>query len=112
MDLHIKPRLDHKRTFFETDEANIDAFLDNAYNSLIRNENQIVNSAGETFGAKSMVKKMGAKRVLHFKSSDDWYDYNAMFGGQNLKESIFSGFHVAGKNVGLVDSMLQVKMLA
>lgn len=102
---YIKPRLDHKRTFFETDEANIDAFLDNAYNSLIRNENQIVNSAGETFGAKSMVKKMGAKRVLHFKSSDDWYDYNAMFGGQNLKESIFSGFHVAGKNVGMMSKL-------
>ena len=102
---YIKPRLDHKRTFFETDEANIDAFLDNAYNSLIRNENQIVNSAGETFGAKSMVKKMGAKRVLHFKSSDDWYDYNAMFGGQNLKESVFSGFHVAGKNVGMMSKL-------
>ncbi len=102
---YIKPRLDHKRTFFETDEANIDDFLDNAYHSLIRNENQIVNSAGETFGAKSMVKKMGAKRVLHFKSSDDWYDYNAMFGGQNLKESIFSGFHVAGKNVGMLSKL-------
>jgi len=102
---YIKPRLDHKRTFFETDEANIDDFLDNAYHSLIRNENQIVNSAGETFGAKSMVKKMGAKRVLHFKSSDDWYDYNAMFGGQNLKESIFSGFHVAGKNVGMMSKL-------
>jgi len=102
---YIKPRLDHKRTFFETDEANIDDFLDNAYHSLIRNENQIVNSAGETFGSKSMIKKMGAKRVLHFKSSDDWYDYNAMFGGQNLKESIFSGFHIAGKNVGMLSKL-------
>ena len=102
---YIKPKLDHKRTFFETDEANIDEFLNNAYNSLIRNENQIVNSAGETFGGKSMVKKIGAKRVLHFKSADDWYDYNAMFGGQNLKESIFGGFHVAGKNVGMMSKL-------
>ncbi len=104
---YILPKLDHKRTFFETDNTpeDIDRFLTRAYNSLIRNENQIVNSAGETFGAKSMVRQLGAKRVLHFKSADDWYDYNSMFGGRNLKEAIFGGFHVAGKNVGMMSKL-------
>jgi hypothetical protein len=102
---YILPRLDRKRTFFETDDENIDDFLTEAYNSLIRNENQIVNSAGQTFGSKSLAKKIGAKRVLHFKSADDWYDYNSMFGGQNLKEAIFGGFHVAGKNIGMMSKL-------
>lgn len=101
----ILPKLDHKRTFFETDEANIDDFLNNAYHSLIRNENQIVDGAGNTFGAKSLAKKIGAKRVLHFKSSDDWFEYNTMFGGRNLKEAIFSGFHVAGQNIGMMSKL-------
>ena len=102
---YILPRLDRKRTFFETEDENIDDFLTEAYNSLIRNENQIVNSAGQTFGSKSLAKKIGAKRVLHFKSADDWYDYNSMFGGQNLKEAIFGGFHVAGKNIGMMSKL-------
>ena len=103
----ILPKLDHKRTFAETDmtpEA-MDRFLSRAYNSLIRNENQIVNGAGDTFGARSMVKQLGAKRVLHFKSSDDWFEYNTMFGGRNLKEAIFGGFHVAGQNIGMMSKL-------
>lgn len=104
---YILPKLDHKRTFFETDNTpeDIDRFLTKAYGSLIRNENQVVNSKGEVFGKKSMVRSIAAKRVLHFKSADDWYDYNSMFGGRNLKEAIFGGFHVAGKNIGMMSKL-------
>ena len=104
---YILPKLDHKRTFFETNNTpeDIDRFLTRAYNSLIRNENQVVDGAGNSFGSKSMVKKIGAKRVLHFKSADDWYDYNSMFGGQNLKEALFGGFHVAGRNIGMMSKL-------
>ena len=87
---YILPKLDHKRTFFETDNTpeDIDRFLTRAYNSLIRNENQVVNGAGETFGAKSMVKKIGAKRVLHFNTKifvplSSGYDSGAICAGLN-----------------------------
>ena len=104
---YILPKLDQKKTFGNTDgspEA-IDEFLTFAYNSLIRNENQVVDGAGNSFGSRNLAEKIGAKRVLHFKSSDDWFSYNSKFGGQNLKESLFQGFNMAGRNIGMM-SML------
>ena len=104
---YILTKLDHERTFYETDGSakEIDRFLTRAYNSLIRNENQIVNGVGESFGSRSLAQNIGAKRVLHFKNSDDWYDYNAMFGGITLKESIFGGFNLAGRNIGIMSKL-------
>ena len=104
---YILPKLDQKKTFGNTDgspEA-IDEFLTFSYNSLIRNENQVVDGAGNSFGSRNLAEKIGAKRVLHFKSSDDWFSYNSKFGGQNLKESLFQGFNMAGRNIGMM-SML------
>ena len=104
---YILPKLDQKRTFANTDGSPqaIDEFLDFAYNSLIKNQNQVVDGAGNSFGSRSLAERIGAKRVLHFNTSDDWFDYNAMFGGKNLKESLFDGFNMAGRNIGMM-SML------
>ena len=87
---YILPKLDQKRTFANTDGSPqaIDEFLDFAYNSLIKNQNQVVDGAGNSFGSRSLAERIGAKRVLHFNTSDDWFDYNAMFCGKNLKESL------------------------
>lgn len=52
-----------------------------------------------------MIRSIAAKRVLHFKSADDWFDYNNTFGGRNLKEAVFGGFHVAGKNIGMMSKL-------
>ena len=104
---YILPKLDHARTFFQTDGTpkEIDRFLNRVYNSLIRNENQIVDGAGNSFGSKTMTQKMSAKRVLHFKTADDWFHYNSMFGSQNLREGIISGFNMAGRNLGIMSKL-------
>lgn len=101
---YILTKLDHEKTFSKTDGSaeSIDEFLIFAYNSLVRNENQVVDGAGNSFGSRSLAEKIGAKRVLHFKTSDDWFEYNSKFGGQNLKESLFNGFNMAGRNIGIM----------
>ena len=104
---YILPKLDQKKTFGNTDgspEA-IDEFLSFAYNSLVKNQNQVVDGAGNSFGSRNLAETIGAKRVLHFKSSDDWFAYNAKFGGQSLREALFEGFNLAGRNIGMM-SML------
>ena len=104
---YILPKLDQKKTFGNTDgspEA-IDEFLSFAYNSLVKNQNQVVDGAGNSFGSRNLAETIGAKRVLHFKSSDDWFAYNSKFGGKSLREALFEGFNLAGRNIGMM-SML------
>ena len=104
---YILPKLDQKKTFGNTDGSTeaIDEFLSFAYNSLVKNQNQVVDGAGNSFGSRNLAERIGAKRVLHFKSSDDWFAYNGKFGGQSLREALFEGFNLAGRNIGMM-SML------
>ena len=59
-------------------------------------KNQYVKSDGfaYTYGAtvsKDVARNVSSKfkRVLHFKSADDWFAYNDKFGAGNLKEVCF-----------------------
>jgi len=99
---YIKPKLAEK-TFDGVE--NREEFLTYAYNSLIRNEHQIAEGSGGHYGSKSITSKLNAKRILHFKTADDWFDYNSKFGGGNLRESLFAGFNYAGRNIGLMSSL-------
>jgi hypothetical protein len=103
---YIFPKLDSDRTFGKgvTQDEKI-SFLRYAYNSLIKNEHQIADGAGTTYGSRDLTKKLNAKRVLHFKTSDDWFDYNSKFGGGNLRESFFSGLNIAARNYGLMKDL-------
>ena len=42
---------------------------------------------------------------MHFKTADDWFDYNSHFGGGNLRESLFAGFNYAGRNIGIMSTL-------
>lgn len=99
---YIQPKL-AERTFDGV--KNRDEFLTYAYNSLIRNEHQIAEGSGGSYGSRSLTSKLNAKRILHFKTADDWFDYNSKFGGGNLRESLFAGFNYAGRNIGLMSTL-------
>ena len=103
---YILPKLDGDRTFGKnaTEKEKLD-FLRYAYNTLIRNEHQIADGASTTYGSRDLTTKLNAKRVLHFKTSDDWFDYNSNFGGGNLRESFFSGLNIAARNYGLMKDL-------
>lgn len=53
-------------------------------------------------GSANLAKRMSQERVLHFKSADDWFDYNEKFGNGTLMESIISGLGYNAQNTGML----------
>jgi hypothetical protein len=53
-------------------------------------------------GPGNLAKRMSAERVLHFKSADDWTQYNQTFGMGNLREAVMRGLRSSAQNVGLM----------
>ena len=102
----VLEKLDQERTFAGVDDIN--EFMLFAYNSLVKNQNLKSDGAEFTYGgkiSKDVSKSSKFKRVLHFKTADDWFDYNDKFGVGNLKESFFSGLQTAGRNIGIMDTL-------
>ena len=99
---YILPKL--KDETFEGFESK-DAFLNNVYNSLSRNEHIITDGSAGSYGSRDITKTMNAKRVLFFKTADDWFDYNNKFGFGNLRESFFFGLQRSANNIGLITTL-------
>lgn len=53
-------------------------------------------------GPGSLAKRMSQERVLHFKSADDWAQYNQSFGMGNLREAVMRGLRSSAQNTGLM----------
>jgi len=107
----VMEKLDQERTFAGVED--IEEFMQFVYNSLVRNQYLKSDGADFTYGSRSTARGtdvakaagLSAKRVLHFKTADDWFDYNDLFGVGNLKESFFSGLQTAGRNIGIMDTL-------
>ena len=102
----VMEKLDKERTFAGVDD--IDEFMDFVYNSIVKNQYVKSDGSAYTYGAtvsKDVARDVSSKfkRVLHFKSADDWFAYNDKFGAGNLKEAMFSGMQTAGRNIGIMD---------
>ena len=97
---YITPKLKDE-TFSGFD--NKDEFLNNVYNSLARNEHIVTDGSAASYGSRDITKNMNAKRVLLFKTSDDWFDYNKKFGFGNLRESFFFGLQRSANNIGIMN---------
>ena len=107
----VMEKLDQERTFAGVED--IEEFMLFVYNSLVKNQYLKSDGAEFTFGSKQTARGkdvakaagLSAKRVLHFKTADNWFDYNDKFGVGNLKESFFSGLQTAGRNIGIMDTL-------
>ena len=107
----VMEKLDQERTFAGVEDQ--EEFMQFVYNSLVRNQYLKSDGADFTYGSRSTARGtdvakaagLSAKRVLHFKTADDWFDYNDVFGVGNLKESFFSGLQTAGRNIGIMDTL-------
>ena len=102
----VMEKLDKERTFAGVDD--IDEFMDFVYNSVVKNQYVKSDGSAYTYGAtvsKDVARDVSSKfkRVLHFKSADDWFAYNDKFGAGNLREAMFSGMQTAGRNIGIMD---------
>ena len=107
----VMEKLDQERTFAGVEDQ--EEFMLFVYNSLVRNQYLKSDGADFTYGSRSTARGtdvakaagLSAKRVLHFKTADNWFDYNDKFGVGNLKESFFSGLQTAGRNIGIMDTL-------
>lgn len=96
----ILPKLDPARTF---DGADPEKFLKAAYEGLSTGIHLKADQSPTGFkGPRNIAKRASAERVLHFKSADDWFDYNQKYGTGNLREALIWGFEWNANNTGLM----------
>lgn len=106
---YILPKLDAV-TFEHVEPGKEDDFLKSAWEALAsglhfkHGEGKIdINQAFQHSG--SVAKRMSQERLLHFKTPDDWVDYNAEFGSKNFREAIMENFDYAAQSIGLMEGL-------
>jgi len=92
-----------ERTFADVEDR--DEFLNFVYASIIRNDYGSADGVAGAYGSRDITKARNAKRVLHFVNSDAWFEYNQKFGTGNLKETFFGGINIAGRTLGILDTL-------
>lgn len=101
----ILPRLDLGRMFPEGPPENLDEWLHETYMNIttgVRPTGEDGTRMAAFKGPGNLAKKVSAERVIHFKSADDWFDYNASFGFSNLREAYVQGLHRSAESTGLM----------
>lgn len=98
----IEPRLD-KRTFDDVEDK--DAFFSSLYEALSTGVHLSETPKQLTAAFKgnaNLAKKMSEGRLLHFKDSDAWMDYNDVFGSGGIAESVLRGLDSAAGSTALM----------
>ena len=97
----ILPRLDPV-TFRDAPDA--ETLLRNVWNNLASGVH--TTSTSETLagfkGSANLAKKVSQERVLIFRDSDGWVDYNAQFGRGNVADSIVAQLSKGARDVALM----------
>ena len=102
----IEPRLDPSETFEGRDP---ERFLREAYDGLVTGRHASARGAAESDDSgfrmpPNLANEVSAERVLHFRSANDWYDYNERFGSSDLQESVHYGLRRAAENAALMET--------
>ncbi len=107
----IDSKLDGERTFGidHLDPKFREKFLRNAYNDIVFGKNQIADGTQlsdemifVSKGSQNLSKKATFHRKLHFKSAEDFYDYNQAYGRKDLLDSVVGSISQQSKNIGLM----------
>lgn len=91
-------------TFDDVDDP--EKFMHSVYHALVTGLHHKVQSDESPplgvplFGNRAA--KASSKRVLNFKSFEDWYDYNKEFGSGTLREATINGWQRAARNIGIM----------
>lgn len=110
---YIKTKLDVERTLGKQNptEADIDKFLESAYDNIVDRMNKDASDPsldGATIaltGSRNIGRSMSKERVLHFKSADDWYDYNLQFGKKTLREAFMADITKSGNDIAMMQML-------
>ncbi len=103
----IKPRLDIERTFGDISPDEVDKRLDEIHKSIVSGEHQVYTEDEDGYlkfrRPFSRTNKLGAKRILHFKDGDAWYDYQQQYGNGALHDQIVKQLWDSGGQIGLME---------
>lgn len=100
----ILPKLDLDKTL--ADGGRVDEFLEAVYDGLASGVHLKTTGGTPGFkGPRNVAKGLSHERVLHFKSADDWMDYNDQFGTGNLREAFFRGIEHSAQSTGLMRAL-------
>ena len=100
----ILPRLDADRTF---DGADPNEFLKGVFDGLVSGVHHKSPTEAPLVGFRgpaNLGKRVSQERVLHFASSDDWFDYNRRFGQGNLIGGVLFGLRRAAQDQALMET--------
>ena len=95
---------DLEKMLAEQDVADTSALLGSLYTDLSSGNHMksIPDESGGFTGTQNLAKKISKERVIHFKDSDAWFDYNQKYGTGNLRESVASGLRHSAQTTGLM----------
>ena len=100
----VLPRLDAERTF---DGADPQDFLRSTWDALSSGVHIRTAADAPLIGFKgpaNLAKKASQERVLHFRSADDWFDYNQRFGAGSLMNAVLFGLRRAAQDTALMET--------
>ena len=101
-------KADLARMVDETGAESADKLLDSIWDALasgIHLKSVDMSADAARPGLRGMARGISQERVIHFKSADDWMDYNDAFGGGNLRESVLGSFKNLARATGLMRAM-------
>lgn len=89
-------------TFENVDD--IDKFMHGLYDAFVTGLHHKVGGSDFAGQARSgnRASKASSRRVLIYKSFDDWFESNKEFGSGSLKESVVDGWQRAARNIGIM----------
>lgn len=101
----IEPRLDWDRI----GDVDRGRFLRGAFDGIVsgvhlRSEGAGDNGFNGDFG-RNIASRASEQRTLHFRSAEDWYEYNRVFGRGTMREAFLSGLRMSAQNTGLMRTM-------
>jgi len=101
----IRNKLDYEK--MDIAPERIDEFLISSYDAIVsgvRRSQENVPEISRAFkGPGNIAKKQSASGVFTFKSPNDWYDYDQMFGKASLRESFMQDLQSSSRATALMD---------
>lgn len=85
-----------------------EGFLKSVWQALSSGVHESANGADWLSGFKgpaNLAKKVSQERLLHFKSADDWFDYNHQFGHGAVVDSVVHGMERGARNAAIMRVM-------
>ncbi len=106
----VRGKLDIQRTIGSMADKDIEDFLSNVYDGLasgnhLRTAEGNDGKMGGFKGFANVAKRVSQERVLHFKSADDWFEYNQVYGSGNLRESVIRGLERSAHTTALMRTL-------